>query len=57
MVINHDRLHGFSERSSLDAMFQGESVHMVTVLFFEKTGDAGCVLKYQGPDTGGEKIV
>ncbi|CAE6968934.1 PKHD1L1, partial [Symbiodinium sp. CCMP2456] len=57
MVINHDRLHGFSERSSLDTMFQGESVHMVTVLFFEKTGDAGCVLKYQGPDTGGEKIV
>eukprot|EP00439_Symbiodinium_sp_Y106_P059475 s1671_g8.t1 len=57
MVINHDRLHGFSERSSLDTMFQGESVHMLTVLFFEKTGDAGCVLKYQGPDTGGEKIV
>ena len=57
LVVDNDGLHGFRERSSIEMVLQGGSMHALTVLFFENGGNAGCVFKYRGPDTGGQKIV
>jgi hypothetical protein len=54
-IIDNDGLHGMRERCSSKSYSPGE--YAIRVDMFERGGGAGCILKYQGDDTNGQKIV
>lgn len=54
VVVDHDGVHDFSERSGAIALAAG--VHAITVDYFERTGFAGLVLSWQGPGVAKQVI-
>jgi hypothetical protein len=54
-IIDNDGLHGMRERCSSKSYSPGK--YAIRVDMFERGGGAGCILKYQGDDTNGQKIV
>ena len=48
VVVDNDGVHGYSERSGVIALAAG--MHAITIDYFERTGSAGLVASWQGPD-------
>ncbi len=48
VVVDHDGLHGFTEKSGVIALEAG--LHALEIDYFERTGTAGLVFSWQGPD-------
>jgi len=55
MLISNDGLHGMRQRRGSRTL--GAGPHLFRVEFFERGGGAGCIFKYQGPDTGNSMVV
>ena len=47
VVVSHDGLHGMSSRSGTIGLAAGR--HALRVEYFERTGEAGLILRWQGP--------
>ncbi|CAE8632949.1 unnamed protein product, partial [Polarella glacialis] len=56
LVIDHDGPHGFLEKHSLP-VFLDAGPQFLHVLYMQSTGTSGIVIRYQGPDTGGQSTV
>lgn len=54
VVVDHDGVHDFTERSGAIALAAG--VHALTVDYFERSGLAGLVLSWQGPSVAKQAI-
>ena len=54
VVVNHDGIHGLSERSGVIALEAG--LHAITIDYFERTGSAGLVVSWQGPGVAKQVI-
>ena len=48
VVVDNDGIHGMTERSGVIALDAG--LHAIEVDYFERTGSAGLVVSWQGPD-------
>eukprot|EP00438_Fugacium_kawagutii_P001911 Skav218218 [mRNA] locus=scaffold1375:86487:92544:- [translate_table: standard] len=56
MVIDNDGHHAMRTRSSLPLDLQGNSFNRITILYFNRAGNAGVRLQYSGPDSGGQLV-
>jgi len=54
-VVDNDGLHGMQTRSGIQWLSGG--MHDLVLEFFEKSGAAGLILEYGGPDTDGRTLV
>lgn len=54
VVIDHDGVHEFTEKSGAIALAAG--MHAFTVDYFERTGNAGLVLSWEGPGVARQVI-
>ncbi|KAL9139500.1 putative conserved tandem carbohydrate binding domain [Amphidinium carterae] len=55
VLVDNDGLHGMKEKSNTITLTAG--VHDVQLLFIEKGGGAGLLFYYEGPDSGGSKVI
>ena len=54
VVVDHDGVHEFSERSGSIALAAG--LHPITIDYFERTGPAGLVVSWEGPGVSKQVI-
>lgn len=54
VVVSHDGLHGMTSRSGTIGLAAGR--HALRVEYFERTGDAGLILRWQGPSVAFEVV-